>query len=207
MIHELRVYHCAPGRLPALNARFQNITLKFFEKYGIKPVGFWTTLVGDSNQTLTYLLEWESLAEREQKWGAFQQDQEWIANPKQKNSMFPQPLDNEDFQVWQSVLQHLIPLFEGKTVLAGDRKAGGFIAATAKLCPAGQGLSVPQFFNHPPRYPISQFQQNRCQDLCVAVNRQHKASGLLAFLEHYNLETARRGGDPMIYMRHFFWVN
>lgn len=79
MIHELRVYHCAPGRLPALNARFQNITLKFFEKYGIKPVGFWTTLVGESNQTLTYLLEWESLAEREQKWGAFQQDQEWIA--------------------------------------------------------------------------------------------------------------------------------
>lgn len=79
MIHELRTYYCAPGRLPALNARFENITLKFFEKYGIRQVGFWTTLVGASNQTLTYLLEWESLAEREQKWGAFQKDPEWIA--------------------------------------------------------------------------------------------------------------------------------
>ena len=38
MIHEMRIYHCAPGRLPALNARFENITLKFWEKYGIKPV-------------------------------------------------------------------------------------------------------------------------------------------------------------------------
>jgi hypothetical protein len=79
MIHELRTYYCAPGRLPALHARFENITLKFFGKYGIKQVGFWTTLVGSSNQTLTYLLEWESLAEREQKWGAFQADPEWIA--------------------------------------------------------------------------------------------------------------------------------
>ncbi len=79
MIHEMRIYHCAPGRLPALNARFENITLKFWEKYGIRPVGFWTTLVGSSNQALTYLLEWESLAEREQKWNAFQSDPEWVA--------------------------------------------------------------------------------------------------------------------------------
>jgi hypothetical protein len=79
MIHEMRVYHCAPGRLPALNNRFETITLKFWEKYGIKPVAFWTTLVGPSNQALTYLLQWESLAEREQKWNAFQTDPDWIA--------------------------------------------------------------------------------------------------------------------------------
>ena len=28
---------------------------------------------------LTYLLAWESLAERDQKWAAFQADPEWIA--------------------------------------------------------------------------------------------------------------------------------
>lgn len=79
MIYELRVYHCAPGRLPALNNRFETITLKFWEKYGIEPVGFWTTLVGSSNQTLTYLLRWDSLAERERKWNAFASDPEWLA--------------------------------------------------------------------------------------------------------------------------------
>ncbi len=79
MIVEMRVYHCAPGRLPALNERFSSTTLGFFKKYGIEPIGFWTTLAGPNNQALTYLLKWESLAEREQKWNAFQADAEWIA--------------------------------------------------------------------------------------------------------------------------------
>ncbi|XBS68498.1 NIPSNAP family protein [Acerihabitans sp. KWT182] len=48
------------------------------EKYGIEPIGFWTTLVGESNQSLTYLLKWASLADREARWGAFQADQDWL---------------------------------------------------------------------------------------------------------------------------------
>jgi hypothetical protein len=79
MIYELRVYHCLPGRLPALLKRFDTITLGIWERHGIRQAGFWTTLVGASNQTLTYLLAWESLAERETKWTAFQSDPEWIA--------------------------------------------------------------------------------------------------------------------------------
>jgi hypothetical protein len=75
----MRIYHCAPTRLPALNQRFTNHTLGFFKKYGIKPVAFWTTLIGPSNHALTYLLEWESLEERERKWNAFQADKDWIA--------------------------------------------------------------------------------------------------------------------------------
>lgn len=83
MIYELRIYHCVPGRLPALNARFEQVTLSFWDKYGIRQVGFWTTLVGPSNQALTYLLQWESLAEREARWNAFQADPEWIARRAQ----------------------------------------------------------------------------------------------------------------------------
>ncbi|WP_460043373.1 NIPSNAP family protein [Pseudomonas sp. S2_H01] len=79
MIVELRTYHCAPGRLPALHERFTSATLGFFEKYGIKQIGFWTNLTGPTNQSLTYLLQWENLAERETKWNAFQSDPEWIA--------------------------------------------------------------------------------------------------------------------------------
>ena len=71
MIYEMRVYRCVPGRLPALLKRFENTTLKLWEKHGIRPVGFFTTLVGESNQELTYFLAWESLAEREKKWNAF----------------------------------------------------------------------------------------------------------------------------------------
>ena len=77
MIYEMRVYRCLPGRLPALLNRFENITLKLWEKHAIRQVGFFTTLIGESNQELTYFLAWESLAEREQKWNAFQADPEW----------------------------------------------------------------------------------------------------------------------------------
>ena len=79
MIYEMRIYHCIPGRLPALLKRFDTITLPLWERHGIRQAGFWTTLVGSSNQSLTYMLAWESLAEREQKWTAFQSDPEWIA--------------------------------------------------------------------------------------------------------------------------------
>ena len=79
MIYELRVYECVPGKLPDLLKRFDTITLKIWEKHGIRQAGFWTTLIGESNQILYYLLAWESLAEREKKWGAFMVDPEWIA--------------------------------------------------------------------------------------------------------------------------------
>ena len=78
MIYELRIYRTLPGRLPNLLARFQNHTLRIWEKHGIRQAGFWTTLVGESNFDLTYLLAWESLAEREVKWPAFAADPEWL---------------------------------------------------------------------------------------------------------------------------------
>src|SRR5947209_17021686 len=70
MIYELRIYRTLPGRLPNLLARFQNHTLRIWERHGIRQAGFWTTLAGESNYDLTYLLAWESLAEREVKWPA-----------------------------------------------------------------------------------------------------------------------------------------
>jgi len=79
MIYELRVYHAVPGRLPDLLKRFDSITLKIWQRHGIEQAGFWTTLVGESNQALYYLLKWESLAEREAKMGKFGADPEWLA--------------------------------------------------------------------------------------------------------------------------------
>ena len=36
MIYEYRVYRCLPGRLPALLKRFENHTIKIWERHGIK---------------------------------------------------------------------------------------------------------------------------------------------------------------------------
>src|SRR5713226_2511552 len=78
MIYELRTYHCLPGRLPALVKRFETTTVRLFEKHGIRQVGFWTVAVGESNQDLIYILQWESLTDREKRFATFQADPEWI---------------------------------------------------------------------------------------------------------------------------------
>ena len=93
MIMEMRVYRCLPGRLPALMKRFDTLTLKLWAKHGIKQAGFFTTLVGQSNHELTYMLAWESLAEREKKWTAFQNDPDWIAG-RAKSEEDGQIIDN-----------------------------------------------------------------------------------------------------------------
>ena len=78
MIYELRVYRCVPGRLPALLTRFQDHTLPIWEKHGIRQAGFWTTLVGESHLEITYMLAWDSMADREKRWDVFLADPEWI---------------------------------------------------------------------------------------------------------------------------------
>jgi hypothetical protein len=78
MIHELRIYHCMPGRLPDLSRRFETITTKLWERHGIRPVAFWTVAIGPASNDFYYILEWESLADRELKWARFAADPEWI---------------------------------------------------------------------------------------------------------------------------------
>ena len=72
MIYELRVYEPVPGQMSKLLARFGDKLLPIWERHGIRPIGFWTTLVGES-----YILPWKSLADRETRWTAFQNDPAW----------------------------------------------------------------------------------------------------------------------------------
>lgn len=79
MVHELRIYHCAPGKLPQVLQRFEKSALPLWSVHGIRPIGFWTTLIGPSNHDVYYILEWENLAERERRWTAFMNDPQWLA--------------------------------------------------------------------------------------------------------------------------------
>ena len=78
MIYELRVYRVVQGRMADLLTRFEHQTLPIMVRYGFLQAGFWTTIVGRSEQ-LTYLLAWESLAQRQEQWAAFESDAEWLA--------------------------------------------------------------------------------------------------------------------------------
>lgn len=89
MIYELRIYTCLPGRMADLQRRFADHTLALWERHGIEQAGFWTTLIGNSNNDLTYMLRWNSLAERETRWNAFMADPEWQAARKASEANGP----------------------------------------------------------------------------------------------------------------------
>jgi hypothetical protein len=76
MLYEARVYTAVPGKLPAVNDRFAKHTMSIFKQHGIDMLGFWTAEIGTSNQ-LTYILVFDSMADREKKWTAFQADPAW----------------------------------------------------------------------------------------------------------------------------------
>ena|SRR5579871_179381 len=77
MIYELRVYRPVVGQMSKLLARFRDHTVPIWEGHGIRALGFWTTLIGESSNELSYILQWDSLSDRESKWKAFQDDPAW----------------------------------------------------------------------------------------------------------------------------------
>ncbi len=100
MIYEQRIYHAMPGRLPDLLKRFEQVTLPIWQRLHIRQAGFWTVLVGGSNQDLIYLLAWESLAEREIKWTTFTTDPEWLQKrgETERNGSLVSSLENAFLQ-------------------------------------------------------------------------------------------------------------
>ena len=76
MLYESRVYYAVPGKLPAINNRFAEHAVGFFRDHGMGIVGFWNDEIGHSNQ-LTYILSYDSMADREEKWAAFRANKAW----------------------------------------------------------------------------------------------------------------------------------
>src|SRR5260370_27596502 len=130
MIYELRVYHAVPGRLPDLLKRFDTITLKIWERHRIKQAGFWTVLAGESNQALYYLLQWESLADRETKWNAFQADPEWHSKRAETEKNGP-------------IVAKVINSFLQPTSFSAVKQHKGRLAPFSLALPAGGLTAIP----------------------------------------------------------------
>lgn len=74
-VYELRTYTTLPGRLPALNKRFAEHTLKLFEKHGMKNEMYWVP--SDEENKLIYVVSHASREAADQSWKAFQADPDW----------------------------------------------------------------------------------------------------------------------------------
>lgn len=84
-IFELRTYTTEPGRLPNLNARFRDHTVKLFAKHGITNLPYWTPHTDqkgannppDAANTLIYLVAHKDEAARKASFDAFGKDADW----------------------------------------------------------------------------------------------------------------------------------
>lgn len=78
-IFELRTYHCLPGKLENLDARFRDHTRKLFEQHGMANVVYWHTVPQDGSQPkLVYLLAHKNEAAAKASFDAFRNDAEWV---------------------------------------------------------------------------------------------------------------------------------
>jgi hypothetical protein len=77
-LYELRTYTTLPGRLPALNKRFAEHTMKLFEKHGMKNEMYWVpTDPAKKDNTLIYIVSHASQEAADKSWQDFRNDPEW----------------------------------------------------------------------------------------------------------------------------------
>lgn len=97
MFFEYRRYEADVGKSGALDQRFNDVTLRIFERHGFKVVGFWHTYVGPRG--LHYILRWNSLEEMEKAWDAFNADAEW-QQAKEASERDGQLTRHVENQIW-----------------------------------------------------------------------------------------------------------
>ena len=91
-VYEMRVYYTYEGKFNDIISRFENHTIKLFDKHGFNNVGYWTTLKKDSlsfadkfifqndgKEALVYVVSFKDMDTRNESWESFINDPEWIS--------------------------------------------------------------------------------------------------------------------------------
>jgi hypothetical protein len=77
-VYELRTYTTNPGKLPALERRFAEHTMRVFERHGMRNEMYW--IPTDSalrDNTLIYVISHESRDAADRNWKSFSADTAW----------------------------------------------------------------------------------------------------------------------------------
>jgi hypothetical protein len=100
-VYELRIYHCEPGRLETLNARFRNHTTGLFEKHGMKNIGYWVPSTDAVNHDLYYILEHASVEAKAASWKAFIADPAWakVRDESEKDGKIIKSIESIDLKL------------------------------------------------------------------------------------------------------------
>ena len=90
-VFELRTYTVHEGRLPALQTRFRDHTMRIFEKHGMRNIGYW--IPADTPNTLIYIIAHDN-GDPAANWQSFVSDPEWQTVYRDSHKDGPILIDN-----------------------------------------------------------------------------------------------------------------
>lgn len=130
---------------------------------------------------------------------------EWLPSPRQKNSAFPIRLTDEDFKTWNVLIQHLIPLFEGKTLVVHSPYMRGILSSISKICGVGRGIDLSEIYKHPPARLGAG--EKYFMYLCRSPDSSHPPSQLTKLLEKYSSQVQNDNVSGARMLKYLLWVN
>jgi hypothetical protein len=131
---------------------------------------------------------------------------EWLPSPVQRQTSFPFSMGVKDFDAWQELIQHLLLLLKGETLLPRDTEwIAGSVGRTLS-CGEGKGLNVARVFLDPPTSLFSLLENKSLQQYCEPLDGAVPASGIYQFLERES-ERVDKLPDGVRGMARLFWVN
>ncbi|HEX8614225.1 MAG TPA: hypothetical protein VF800_23345 [Telluria sp.] len=131
-------------------------------------------------------------------------DEEWIGNPGQVNSVFPVPLDAADFASWGTMIKEMSALWQGRSLLPTTQGGRGVLAAVAPLCPKGSALNVASLYLKPaPAGTVYSFRNTKLPaSHCRRIDKAHPLSPLPQMAEQ-----AQKSDTGMGFLRYLYWTN
>jgi hypothetical protein len=102
-IFELRVYRSPSYRhLKVIHNRFAGAEIKIFNRVGVNPIFYASTVAGPSMPNLTYLTPFDDLATREKAWNAFAADPEWVKVRKESIDQHGQAVNSTQISIYRA---------------------------------------------------------------------------------------------------------
>jgi hypothetical protein len=131
-------------------------------------------------------------------------DEEWIGNPKQANSVFPVPLDAADFASWGMLIKEMSSVWQGRSLLPTTQGGRGMLALVAPFCPPGSGLNVARLYLDPPAAgTVYSFRNTKLPtNSCQRIDKAHPLSPLPQMAEQASKTDAGMG-----FLRYLYWAN
>lgn len=184
---EMRTYHCNENKRPDLIKRFQDHTIRLFNKHGIKNIAYFIP-TDSSNYSLTFILAYPSKDQRDSLWNSFATDPEWVAAKRksEENGGLVAKVDQ--------VFMHIVPELSSK--IKSSKKQRIFELRTYHCYPGKLDAITTRFHDHTRKL----FEKHGMTNIVYwySVEKDNKQPDLVYLLAHQSVAAAKASFDSFV---------